>query len=91
VTTTTLANPGFGAATEASPSIATCDCDPALLSAAVGEGAAGTVTRAVWRNNADTARWVDSVGTSAKAINLSNNVLAVGEKIELTAYTFSLS
>lgn len=85
---TELSSTAFGAATSASPSVATL-ADTPLESAAAGSG--GTVTKAKFRDKANNVEWTDTVGTSGAAINATNNVLGAGDKLNLTSYTFTVS
>jgi len=84
---TTLQAPAFGAATSAAPSVATLLGTTLTSAAASG---AGTCTKAKFRDKANIVQFTCSVGTSGADINLSNNVIVVGEFIALTAFTFTM-
>ena len=86
---TELPDPAFGAASSAVPSVATL-LGVTLTSTAAGESG-GTVTKGKFRNKGNTVQWTDSVGTSGESINFTSNVLLEGDKLALTAYTFSVT
>lgn len=82
-----LSATAFGAATSASPSVATLADTPLTSDGAT----AGTVTKGKFRTSGDAERWTDTVGTASAGIILTSNVLGTGDKIELTTYTMTVS
>ena len=49
----------------------------------------GTVTKGKWKDKDANIEWTDVVGVGSGEIQLSSNVLAEGDKITITAYTFT--
>ena len=66
--------------------VLTFDCTPALSDATV---ASGTVTKALFETNAGADVMECAVGTSGSDINLSNNVFATNDAVQITSLTYT--
>lgn len=75
----------FGAATTASPAVATLAGVP-LSNTASG---AGTAIAHKFQDGSNTEVWRGSVGTSGADLNLSSTTIAVSDTVTITAYTVS--
>jgi len=83
----TLGNPAFGAAADANPGgRATANAVTADSSA----DAAGTATWFRVFNNAGTALWDGSVGTSGADMNLNSVTISLGANVSISSWTFTV-
>lgn len=88
--TITLNNPAFGAAADATPGgRATADVDPALTDSSADD----TGTAAWFRvfNNAGTAIWDGTVGTSGTDMVIDNTSITAGQSVTITSWTVTMA
>ena len=82
--TFTLGNPAFGAATSATPSVATANAIASALATGDGTAAAFRV-----KNAAGTELWSGTAGMVGTDLILDNSSIATGQTVSITSWTHS--
>ena len=86
VATLTMNDPAFGAAVAG---VATMDASPTVEDTSA-TGNAGAATIAIFQDSDNTEVFRCAVGTSGSDINLTNNVIAATEGVQLTSFTVTV-
>ena len=86
VATLTMNDPAFGAS---STGVATMDNSPTVEDTSA-TGNASAITIAKFRDSDGTEVFRCAVGTSGSDINMTNNVVAATEGVQLTSFTFTV-
>lgn len=86
VATLTMNDPAFG---NAATGVATMDNSPTVEDTSA-TGNAGAITIAIFQDSDNTEVFRCAVGTSGSDINMTNNVVAATEGVQLTSFTFTV-